>query len=228
MEELIIIEKPNSPFSEEIKRVRTNLKFSSVNNDMKVIMVTSSVPKEGKSFISANLAAAFAQADERVLLIDCDLRKGRLKKIFNVASRRTGGLSGLLINKNFLEDYPKYIKKTKVNNLFLISSGPFPPNPSELLASERFERLLDQLKRIFDVIILDCPPLTGLNDSLVVASRADISVLVARYKNTSMDLLNKSKKSLENVGANIAGVILNQTDVRGHNNYYYSYYTKDE
>lgn len=228
MDELIVVEKPSSSFSEEIKRLRTNLKFSTVNSDMKVIMITSSLPKEGKSFISSNLAAAFAQADERVLLIDCDLRKGRLKKIFNITSKRSGGLSNLLINKNYLEDYPKYIKKTKISNLFLISSGPFPPNPSELLAGERFEQLLDKLKESFDVIILDCPPLTGLNDSLVVASRADISVIVARYKKTSMDLLAKSKKSLDNVGAKIAGIILNQTDIKENNYYYNEYYTKDK
>lgn len=229
MDELIIVEKPNSTFSEEIKKVRTNLQFSSVNDDMKVIMITSSIPGEGKSFVSANLAGAFAQSQENVLLIDCDLRKGRIKHLFGLANtKKTGGLSNLLINKNWKEEYAKYIKKTKVENLFVITSGAFPPNPSELLASRRFEELLEEFKEKFDVIILDCPPITGLNDSLVLASRADASILVAKYRKTSIELLEKSKKALENVGVKLAGVILNQIDAKERNYYYGGYYSEDD
>ena len=228
MNELVIIEKPNSSFSEEIKRVRTNLKFSAINEDMKVIMITSSLAGEGKSFVSANLAASFSQFNEKVLLIDCDLRKGRQKKIFGIPVKKTGGLSSLLINKEWETAYPEYIRTTKVDNLFVIPTGPYPPNPSELLASERFQRLLDKFKESFDIIILDCPPLTGLNDALVVSRYADASIIVARHKKTSMDILEKSKKSLDAVGAKIAGVILNQIDTKENNYYYYGHYYRDK
>ena len=110
MKEIVIADKPNSSFGEEIKKVRTNLMFSNVNDDLKVIMITSSIPGEGKSFISTNLAASFAQANEKVLLIDCDLRKGRLKKIFNIPPEEKG-LSDLLIDKKWKEDFKKYINQ---------------------------------------------------------------------------------------------------------------------
>jgi len=223
MNELAIIDRPKSSFSEEIKRVRTNLKFSAINDEMRVIMITSSLAGEGKSFVSANLAASFAQFNEKVLIIDCDLRKGRQKKIFGVPMKKTGGLSNLLINKEWETAYPEYIRTTKVDNLFVIPTGPYPPNPSELLATDRFEKLLTTLKKSFDLIILDCPPLIGLNDALVVSKYADASIIVARHKKTSIDLLEKSKKSLDAVGARVAGVILNQIDAK-ENNYYYGHY----
>lgn len=227
MNELPIITRPASAFSEEIKKVRTNLKFSSINEDVKVMAVTSSVPGEGKSFTTANLAVAFAQYGEKVILLDCDLRKGRQKKNFNVTVKKSEGLSNLLINKEWKTEYKNYIKKTKIENLSLIPSGSYPPNPSELLASERFDKLLEKLRKEYDVILLDCPPINGLNDTLVIASKADISILVTKYKSTSIDLLDKSKKALEAIGAKIAGVVINQVDAK-ETNYYYGYYYKDD
>ncbi len=227
MKELIIIDKPNSSFGEEIKKVRTNLMFSKVNDDMKVIMLTSSIPGEGKSFISANLAAAFAQADEKVLLIDCDLRKGRTKKIFNIPPEEKG-LSDLLINRFWKNEYGDYINQTEVNNLSVIISGSYPPNPSELLASERFKELLYELKKGFDIIILDCPPIVGINDAMVLASKADISVLVANRQKTSMEVLEKSKNELEKIGVKIAGIILNGSEATDNKYYYYGGYYRDE
>lgn len=225
MNELIVIEKPNSFVSEEIKKIRTNLKFST--DEIKVIMVTSSVPGEGKSFISANLAAVYSQNDERVLLIDCDMRKGRQKKIFEVQERKSGGFSSLLINKEWEEDYKKYIRKTNVNNLYMIPSGPFPPNPSELLASDRCKQILEKLKRKFDVIILDCPPIVGLNDPLVISTLADASIIVAKHKKTPISLLEKSKKTLQTVGVKNLSIVLNQTDIKNNSYYYGSYYGEE-
>jgi len=227
MSELVVIEKPNSHVSEEIKKVRTNLKFTAVSDDIKTIMITSSVPGEGKSFISANLAVSFAQNGEKVLIIDCDLRKGRQKKIFEIAERKSGGFSSLLINKEWEEEYKKYIRKTKVENLYMIPSGPFPPNPSELLSSERCKNIIEKLKTKFDIIILDCPPLVGLNDTLVISNYSDISIIVAKHKSTPMDLLEKSKKSLENVGVKKLSVVLNQMDAKV-NPYYYGHYYRDK
>lgn len=227
MSELIVVERPNSSFSEAIKTVRTNIKFSSVNKKIKTIMLTSSVPGEGKSYVSSNLAAAFAQFNEKVLLVDCDLRKGRQHKIFGIDNDKTLGLSNLLIDDNIGSSAKNYIKKTKVKNLYVLPTGVFPPNPSELLASEKMKNLVEILKNNFDIVILDCPPLTGLNDALIVSNLADTSIIVARHKSTPMELLEKSKKSLEAVNANIAGVILNQIDTKENNSYYYSsYYTE--
>ena len=217
------IEKDSTSFNEEIKKIRTNLKFSAINGDVKVICVTSSLPGEGKSLISANLAASFAQYDERVILIDCDLRKGRQKKLFNLPANNDQGLSKLLINKRWENEYKNYIKDTKVENLSVIPTGVYPPNPSELLSHERFEKLIEKLRKDYSIIILDCPPIEGLSDALVVSSLADTTVLVAKHKSTPMKLLEKSKKSLDKVGSKLAGVVLNNVD-KEPNTYYYGYY----
>ena len=206
------LEKDSVTFNEEIKKIRTNIKFSSINEEVKVIAVTSSLPGEGKSLISANLAASFAQYDEKVLLIDCDLRKGRQMKLFSIPNNNELGLSKLLINKKWENEYKNYIKETKVNNLYIIPTGIFPPNPSELLTSERFLYLVKKLKEEYDRIILDCPPIEGLSDALVVTSLADTTVLVAKYKSTPINLLEKSKKALDKVGTKLAGVVLNHVD----------------
>lgn len=227
MKELLVIEKPNSSFSEEIKKTRTNLRFSQIDKNIKSIMITSSVPAEGKSFIAANLAASFAQYDQKVLLVDCDLRKGRQKKIFGKSDDQEGGLSNLLIDAECEKNYASYIKKTRVENLFIIPTGPFPPNPSELLASDNFKKVLAKFKRTFDIVILDCPPVVGLNDAVVVASVADLSLIVAKYKSTSMDLVEKTKKSLDAVNAKIAGVVLNQMEQSKNSYYYYGGYYKE-
>ena len=217
------IEKESVTFNEEIKKIRTNIKFSSVKEDIKVICVTSSLPGEGKSLISANLAASFAQYDEKVLLIDCDLRKGRQRKLFNIPVNDELGLSKLLINKNWENDYKDYIKQTNIKGLSVIPTGIYPPNPSELLTSERFLNLLTKLRGEYDRIILDCPPIEGLSDALVVSSISDTTVLVAKYKSTPMNLLEKSKKALDKIGSKISGVILNHVD-KEPNTYYYGYY----
>ena len=210
-----------------MQKIRTNIKFASVNEVVKVIMVTSSVPGEGKSFVSANLAASFAVNGEKTLIIDCDLRRGRQKKIFDVQTTNTEGLSNLLIDKDWNESLTKYIKKTKVDNLFVIPTGPFPANTSELLASLRTREVLEKLKKKFNVIILDCPPIVGLNDSLVISSLADMSLIVAKHKETPMDVLEKSKKSLDAVGAKKINIVLNQVDAKENNYYYKTYYNKD-
>ena len=217
------IEKESVTFNEEIKKIRTNIKFSSVKEEIKVICVTSSLPGEGKSLISANLAASFAQYSENVLLIDCDMRKGRQRKLFNIPSNDELGLSKLLINKNWENDYKNYIKQTKIKGLSVIPTGIYPPNPSELLTSERFLNLLMKLRGEYDRIILDCPPIEGLSDALVVSSISDTTVLVAKYKSTPMNLLEKSKKALDKIGSKLSGVILNHVD-KEPNTYYYGYY----
>lgn len=218
-DELIVFSKPKSNISEDIRTIRTNLKFTA-NDDAKVLLVTSSVPGEGKSFISANLAAAFAQTGEKVLLVDADLRLGRVHKIFNQSA--TKGFSNMLISGTS-EDLPEYIKKTTIPNLYIVSRGTVPPNPSELLNSSSCKKLVNIFRENFDRVIFDGVPVNGLPDSLVLANLVDRVIIVTTIGYTSIDELNQTKKALEQIDANIAGVVVNKTPTikRGkYSNYY--------
>lgn len=224
MKELIVHNYPKSSVTEAIKAVRTNLRFSSVNDKVKTILITSSVAGEGKSFISANLASTFATGTEKVLLIDCDLRRGRQKDVFGVHGTSKTGLSNLLIDSEWNKNLKKYIHKTEVPNLDMIPTGSTPPNPSVLLESEKLEEIVEKLKEQYDVIIFDTPPVGGLTDALVMTRLADVVLIVARAKKTTLELLDSTKEALENVNANIAGVILNRVDKKDskyYKNYYY-------
>ena len=217
--ELVIETKPKSNISEEIRTIKTNIQFISTAANIKTILVTSSIPGEGKSFISSNLACAFAQNEETVLLVDCDLRIGRVHKIFGVSNEK--GLSNLLVSKD--ANCIDYLQKTKVDNLYVLPRGTVAPKPSELLNSEKMKKLIEVLKRNFDRIIFDGVPINGLPDSLIMASLADKVILVTSCNYTKIDDLTKAKKALENVGADIAGVVVNKTPKpkkNKYNNYY--------
>lgn len=217
--ELIVQNDPKSNVAEALRIVRTNLQFSSVDEKLKTILVTSSVPGEGKSFISSNLAVTFAQNNSKVLLVDCDMRKGRLHKIFNLPNDK--GLSNLLID-DINTDIKKYIKKTDVENLSIITMGSMPPNPSELLASAKSKVVIQMLKNKFDYIIFDGTPVTGLTDSIIMASLVDKVVIVSSVGDINVEILENTKQALSNVNANIAGVIANKTPLVNSN--YYGYY----
>lgn len=219
-DELVIHNKPKSNISEDIRTIRTNLQFTSSDEESKVILITSSVPGEGKSFISSNLAAAFAQNGESTLLIDCDLRLGRVHKIFGISNEK--GFSNLLIGQNVV-DCADYIKKTSIQDLYVIPRGNVPPNPSELLNSSNAKKVVKFLREKFDRIIFDGVPINGLPDSLIVAGFVDRVVLVTSVGHTNIDELNDAKKALEKIDANIAGVVVNRTaqTKRGkYSNYY--------
>ena len=218
--ELIVEKRPKSTISEDIRTIRTNLEFSLVD-DAKTIMITSSVPGEGKSFISSNLATAFAQNNKKVLLIDCDLRLGRAHKIFEVSNKK--GLSNLILKLDDDTAYEEYIQKTDVKNLFVIPRGMVPPNPSELLSSKRFVKIIKDLEEVFDQIILDCVPVNGLSDALVISKVADKVLIVSKYGKTDIADLENTKRSLENVGAKLAGVVINSVPKARskYGNYYF-------
>ena len=218
--ELIIVKDPKSLFSEAIRTLRTNLQFSLVANNANVLMVTSSVPGEGKSFISSNLSAAFSMMNIKVLIVDCDMRKGRLHKIFEVSNEK--GLSNLLLDE--VKNYKKYVQKTKVDNVSVIPLGIVPPNPSELLNSDKFENLIDTLRDAYDLVILDTPPIGSVSDSLVIAKYVDEAIIVTSYKQTPMEDLNETKKALEATGVKIAGIVLNNMEYKKHSKYYYNKY----
>ncbi len=221
--DLIVDKKPKAYASENIRTLRTNLQFASVDEEMQTLLVTSTLPGEGKSFVSANLAVSFAQAGKKVLLIDCDLRKGRQHKIFKVSGKK--GLSTLLLGD--VKSFGDYVNATKIEGLYVMSRGVFPPNPSELLSSKKNEALLKELKKHFDIIILDGAPCSGLSDSLVLSSLVDKVVLVSSVNYTPKTELKNTKKALENVGANLAGCVANNIRIKKDsygNGYYYSQY----
>jgi len=224
VKELIVNNYPKSHVAEAIKTVRTNLRFSAVNKKIKTILMTSSVMGEGKSFISANLAATFADAREKVLLIDCDLRKGRQQKIFETEKTANLGLSNLLIDEDWEYNLSDYIKKTEIKNLDIITTGSNPPNPTVLLESKKMEKVLNELKEKYNIIILDSPPVSGLTDALILTRLVDAVLIVASTKKATLEMLENTKKSLENVNANIAGVILNNVEQQS-NKYYSNYYS---
>ena len=194
--ELLVNHNPKSSFSESIKTIRTNLQFSLVNSNVKVILLTSPEPGDGKSFVSANLAVAFAQENKKVLLVDNDLRKGRQHKIFNIKNDRSKGYSNLILSSKDERTINSYITHTEIENLDLLPTGAMPPNSSELLASINNEELMMKLRKMYDIIILDCAPVLGLNDTLVMTKLSDINVVVVTKRKTKLELLNKVKKWL--------------------------------
>ncbi len=219
-DEIIVDKNPKSSVAEAIRIIRTNLEFSGVDKKVRSILVTSSVPGEGKSFISTNLATAFAQNGSKVLLMDCDMRKGRLHKIFEIENDK--GLSNLLL-ENVEVRFNSYIRRTRIENLYLLSKGVVPPNPSELLNSPKTKVLLRTLADKFDYIILDGTPVNGLTDSLILTKYVDKTVIVSSVNQTKTNELEFTKKSLMSVGADIAGIIVNRTnDI--HGSYYGNYY----
>lgn len=216
--ELILDKYPKSVVSESIKTLRTNLQFSSVDQEFKTLLITSSIPNEGKSFVSSNLAVSFVQTGKKVLIIDCDMRKGRQHKIFRTSN--TKGLSDLLIDD--IANYSQYIKKTHIDNLYLMTRGTIPPNPSELLNSNKNKLLIEKLKTKFHVIIFDGVPCNGLPDSIIMSTLVDKVLIVSREQMTPKSVLESTKDSLEKVNAPIAGIILN--DIKRKGSYYSKYY----
>lgn len=223
--DLLININPKSIFSESIKSIRTNLQFSSVDKELKVILNTSPEPGDGKSFITANLAVAYGQEGKKVLIIDCDLRRGRQHEIFNVTNSITEGYSNLILNYKEEVKLSKYIQKTEIKNVDLIPIGPTPPNPLELLSSKNNEELIAELRNYYDIIILDCPPVLGMSDTPVLTKFSDANMVVVSSGKTSIELLGKVKKIFENANSKISGVVINKAKVSGSS--YQSYYTND-
>lgn len=224
-QDLIININPKSLFSESVKSIRTNLQFSSVDKELKVILNTSPEAGDGKSFISANLAIAYGQDGKKVLIIDCDLRRGRQHEIFGVVNTTNGGYSNLILNYKDEIKLSRYIIKTEIKNVDLIPIGPTPPNPLELLSSKNNGELIAELRNYYDIIILDCPPVLGMSDTLVLTKHSDANLIVVSNGKTHMETLEKAKKQFEQANAKISGVIVNKANVKGSS--YHSYYTND-
>ena len=229
--ELIIENNPKSHIVESIKTIRTNILYA---NNKKTILITSSRPNEGKSWIVNNLAVAFAQTGKKVILVDTDLRKENDRnEIFNV--EKCEGLSDFIKEISFdklenLSKSKKYIKETKIPNLHMLQNGTIPPNPAELISSENMKRLLDLLKSMYDVVLLDGTPCMVVSDSIALSSMVDSTILIAESKKTKTNDLKNTKKLIEDVNGKILGVITNKADIQS-GKYYgkkYGYYYGSE
>ncbi len=220
--ELIVSQKPHSSLSETVKNIRTNLLFSSLDKKLNSILITSSIAGEGKSFISANLAIAFSQIGYKVLIVDCDMRRGRMHKIFHLENK--DGLSNLLM-KNVKEEYKSHIQKTEIKNLSVLTRGIIPSNPSEILSSEKNKELVELLKKSYDLVIFDGAPLCGIADSQIMSELVDKIVIVSAYKKTKIEDVKNTQKNLEQFEQKIAGVIVNRIEKRKDRYYHYYDYS---
>lgn len=216
--EIINRENTKTYITESINTIRTNILYMNSTKNAKTILITSCMPREGKSWISTNIAVSFAETNKKVLLVDADMRKGRINKIFKVDNR--AGLSNYLFNMN--SDVEKdvylakeYIKETKIPNLHILTNGTIPPNPFELLASSNMKELLAILKSIYDIIIIDAPPCKLVSDSIVLSTIVDSSVIVTNSGNTKISDLKEIKKSINIVGGKIIGAIVNKAKIKG-------------
>ena len=216
---------PKSPIAESYRTLRTNLISRRKTEEALTIMVTSPGPQEGKSTTVSNIAITLAQMGSKVVLLDSDLRKPVLHEIFNL--KKEVGLS------DYYDENDKYklddiIKKTAVKNLFVITSGYLPPNPSEMIASKKTEELISKLKEKFEFVVFDTPPIIAVTDAMILAKKVDQKLLVVRVDKTEKGVIKRALEMMENVNVNIDGVVVNGIDVkkyyRGYSYYYYYYY----
>ena len=231
--EVIAHKNPKSPISEVFRTLRTNIQFMNVNKKMNVLLLTSTFPSEGKSWVASNLAVTFAQAGKKVVLIDADMRKGRQYAIFGLSPKP--GLSNFLSQveldekERMSENVADYIQSTEVENLYVMTAGNVPPNPSELLVSTQMIQLLDELKNLCDIVIIDGTPSELVTDSVILSRLADCTIIVTAHKITKKDALERVVRNIQNVGGKIAGVVVNKVPVsaRRYGERYY-YYGEDK
>ncbi|WP_338553114.1 CpsD/CapB family tyrosine-protein kinase [Paenibacillus sp. KS-LC4] len=215
---LITETNPKSPISEAYRILRTNIDFSNLEEEIRILMVTSTKMNEGKSTTSANIAVTYAQSNKKVLLIDADMRKPTQHQLFRVSNQV--GLTSVLSNQ---KEWETAIQTTSVSGLSLLPAGPVPPNPSEMLASKRMDQLLGKMKEHYDIIIVDTPPIMVVTDAQIVASKSDGVVLVIDSGTVKKEAAIKAKASLEHVKARILGVVLNKIKRSSSEGYLYYY-----
>jgi capsular exopolysaccharide synthesis family protein len=210
----------NSASAEQFRTLRTNMQFIQIDTRLKTIVVTSSYPSEGKSTIAANLSIVLAQQEKKVLLIDTDLRKPSVHYSFKLSN--STGFTNVVTNQTGLKSA---VKRSSTPNLSILSSGPLPPNPSELLGSNRMKRFVEEAKKQYDYIIFDAPPVNAVTDGLILSSIVDGTILVVRHSNTEIDAAKKAVSSIKKVEGNLLGAVLNDCPVTAH--HYSHYYDKE-
>jgi capsular exopolysaccharide synthesis family protein len=224
--QVFTLSQSRSLAAEAYRTLRTNLQFSSLDRPLRSLVVTSAVATEGKTTTAANLAVVMAQAGKRVVLVDADLRRPSAHKVFGL-SNGTGLTIALVEEPSALNGY---LQETEIENLRVLSAGPVPPNPQELLGSQRMEELLDKLEEVADVVVLDTPPTLVVADANVLAARADGVLLIVNTGHTRRAAVQRAAEGLRQVGANLLGGVLNMVDTGGgrsayyYHSYYYSHY----
>ena len=219
---LVVQSNPKSVIAEQFRTIRTNINFSMPDQDLKTLLITSSEPSEGKSTTAANIAGVFAQGGKRVILIDSDMRKPTAHYTFHLVN--SFGLSSLLTKQCTLEEA---IKQTDVEGLDVIPSGSIPPNPAELLGSNRMDSIVDELSQQYDLIVFDTPPILSVADAQIISNKCDATVLVINSGGTDKTNVLKAKEALEVSKANIIGVVMNNFKLE-KDHYYYQYYGNAE
>ena len=203
---LAIKDDPSSSVAEGYRTLRTNIEYSSFDDDMNILLVCSSHSNEGKTTIASNLALSFANTDKKTLLVDCDLRNPNVHKTFNISNK--GAISEVIIGKKSLQSVVREVS----NNLFVLTAGSKTPNPSEMLGSKSMENLLEIFKGTYDLVILDSPPVQAVSDSQILANKSDGVIFVIKANSTKKSAVSSSKKLFEMVNARIIGTVLNYKD----------------
>lgn len=218
LNEMISVKNPKSHAAEAFRTLRTNVQFSSLDDEIRTLVVTSTQPGEGKSTVISNLGVTMAQSGKRVLLIDCDLRKPTVHKKLAVSNK--DGLTTLLAREKKLEEV---VQATDVNNFYVLTSGPIPPNPAELLGSKKMKNFINELHGFFDFILLDAPPVLAVTDAQVLSTYCDGVVFVASYGQAEKQAIIRAKELIDKVGGKILGVVINKVPANTKSYYYYNY-----
>lgn len=220
---LITLEETKSALSEAYRTLRTNIHHSSSNLVNNKIMITSAGRREGKSFTVANLAVSMAQDGKSVLVVDADLRNPTQDKLFGVYNEE--GLSVALTQD---QNYSKYIQKTAVSGIMVLTAGPIPSNPAELIGSERMKNLIKEVSEQFDIVLFDSPPIIAVADGKILAREIDWVVLVLNLGEENQNYVQQAKELLDKVGAKFLGAVLNKVDMKPSEYYYYDYNCSDQ
>ena len=215
-DKLVVYHQPKNPVSEVYRTIRTNIQFSAVEKEIRTLTVTSATEGEGKTTTIANLAVTLAQQDNRVLILDADLRRPKVHKVFDVENDQ--GLTEILVNK---VDPKSLIKETFVENLFVLPTGVLPPNPAELLGSKNLVKLIEELKESYDYVLIDVPPVNLVADGLLIANIIDGVLLVCSSGVVPVEEAKRAKELLVQAKARVLGVILNNVPMDTTNYYYY-------
>ncbi len=217
---LVTISTPRDPISEAYRVLRTNLGFAAIDGGLKSVLVTSSSPGEGKSTTAANLAIVAAQTGKRVILVDADLRRPTQHNIFDLPNNR--GLTTAVFYKD--TDIQKHFQATEVQGLSVLTSGPLPPNPSELLSSQRMHKLLKDLEQVADMVVIDSPPVLTVADATILATQVGGTVLVIEVGKTRRDTFLEAVNRIHKSSGTLFGAVMNLLKPKGSSYYYYNYY----